>query len=86
MVDGRKYKKIVTPLNSMATLTAVIHKEEDMFVASCPETGTVSQGDTVEASLKNLQEATVLFLEEFPTRKFSKPIIATFEVLESEKA
>ena len=28
--------------------TAVIHKEDDWYVADCPETGTVSQGKTVE--------------------------------------
>jgi hypothetical protein len=28
----------------MQTFTAVIHKEEDMYVAECPEVGTVSQG------------------------------------------
>jgi hypothetical protein len=26
------------------TLTAVLHKEEDLYVAECPEVGTVSQG------------------------------------------
>jgi predicted RNase H-like HicB family nuclease len=32
----------------MLTLTAVIHKEEDMYVAECPEVGTASQGTTIE--------------------------------------
>jgi predicted RNase H-like HicB family nuclease len=27
--------------------TAVIHKEDDLYVADCPEVGTVSQGDTL---------------------------------------
>ena len=27
-----------------ALLTAIIHKEEDTYVAECPEIGTVSQG------------------------------------------
>ncbi len=31
---------------SARTFTAVIHKEEDFFVAECPEVGTVSQGYT----------------------------------------
>jgi len=26
----------------MPKLTAVVHKEEDMYVAECPEVGTVS--------------------------------------------
>jgi len=48
------------------TLTAVIHREEDMYVAECPEVGTVSQGETVEKAVENLREATELYLEEFP--------------------
>jgi predicted RNase H-like HicB family nuclease len=48
----------------MGTFSAVIHKEEDMFVAECPEVGTVSQGKTIDESLVNLKEATELYLEE----------------------
>lgn len=51
---------------TMKTLTALIHKEEDLYVAECPEAGTVSQGDTIEEALANLKEATELYLEEFP--------------------
>jgi len=32
----------------MVMLAAIIHKEEDMYVAECPEIGTVSQGKTIE--------------------------------------
>ena len=46
------------------TLSAVIHLEDDLYVAECPELGTVSQGDTIEMALANLKEATELFLEE----------------------
>lgn len=49
--------------NKMGTFSAVIYKEEDMFVAECPEVGTVSQGRTVDESLSNLKEATELYLE-----------------------
>jgi len=37
--------------------TAVIYKEESLYVAECPEVGTVSQGITVEEAVNNLQEA-----------------------------
>jgi len=47
------------------TFTAVIHREEDLYVAECPEVGTVSQGRTVEEAVSNLKEATELYLEEF---------------------
>ena len=52
----------------MLTLTAVIHRDEDMYVAECPEVGTASQGKTIEEAAKNLKEATELYLEEFPLR------------------
>ncbi len=48
------------------TFTAVIHKEEDIYVAECPEVGTVSQGYTAEEAIANLKEATEPYLEEFP--------------------
>jgi len=47
------------------TFTAVIHKEDDLYVADCPEVGTVSQGHTVEEAVANLKEATELYLDEF---------------------
>jgi predicted RNase H-like HicB family nuclease len=37
-----------------------------MYIAKCPEVGTVSQGYTIEEALENLKEATELYLEEFP--------------------
>ena len=54
------------------TFIAVLHKEEDLYVAECPEVGTVSQGETIELALKNLQEATELYLEEFPEERGSR--------------
>jgi len=54
---------------AVQTFTAVIHKEVDLYIADCPEVGTVSQGNTVEEAIANLKEATELYLEEFPLRK-----------------
>jgi len=48
------------------TFTAVLHKEEDLYVAECPEIGTVSQGKSVDEAIANLKEATELYLEDFP--------------------
>lgn len=48
------------------TFTAVLHKEEDLYVAECPEVGTVSRGYTIEEAVANLKGATELYLEEFP--------------------
>jgi len=65
---------------STKTFTAVLHREEDMYVAECPEVGTVSQGATVEEALANLKEATELYLEEFPIPSVHKAMLTTFEV------
>jgi predicted RNase H-like HicB family nuclease len=64
---------------AVQTFTAVIHKENDLYVADCPEVGTVSQGHTVEEAIANLKEATELYLEEFPLPDVSRPLLTTFE-------
>lgn len=61
--------------------TAIIHKEGDIYVAECPEAGTVSQGYTVEEAMKNIKEATELYLEEFPIKTQYRPILTTFEAI-----
>ncbi len=60
--------------------TAIIHKEEDLYVAECPEVGTASQGESVEEAVRNLQEATELYLEEFPIQEAPRPFLTTLEV------
>jgi len=66
----------------METYSAIITKDEDMYVAKCPEIGTVSQGRTIEEALANLKEATELYLEEFPSKASFRPLMTTFEVRE----
>ena len=44
-------------------LTAIIEREEDGFVALCPELDIASQGHSVEEASSNLREALSLFLE-----------------------
>jgi predicted RNase H-like HicB family nuclease len=61
------------------TFAAVLHKEDDLYVAECPEVGTVSQGYTIEEAMANLQEATELYLEEFPMQGAARPLMTTFE-------
>jgi predicted RNase H-like HicB family nuclease len=43
--------------------TAIIEREDDMYVAICPELDVASQGETVEEARDNLIEAIELFLE-----------------------
>jgi predicted RNase H-like HicB family nuclease len=45
------------------TFTALIHREDNGYVALCPELDTASQGDTIEESRRNLIEAVELFFE-----------------------
>ena len=63
------------------TFTAILHWEEDVYVAECPEVGTASQGETIEEAIANLREATELYLEEFPLPETSRRrLLTTFEV------
>jgi predicted RNase H-like HicB family nuclease len=78
--DFRNRQPMVIQENTMSTFTAVLHKEDDTYVAECPEVGTVSQGKTVEEAVSNLKEATELYLEEFPLTKKKRAILTTFEV------
>ncbi len=44
-------------------LTAIIERDEDEFVALCPEVDIASQGSTVNEARENLKEALELFFE-----------------------
>jgi len=64
-------------------LTAVLtHAEEGGFVALNPETGTTTQGETIEEALANLTEATALYLAEFPLPAMGHPVVTIFTVPE----
>jgi len=67
-------------VKKMETFTAVIQKDEDMYVAECSEVGTASQGKDIDEAIKNLREATELYLEEFPLKKKEKALMTTFDV------
>ena len=44
-------------------LTAIVEREDDGYVALCPELDIASQGDTVAEARDNLTEALTLFFE-----------------------
>ena len=48
------------------TLTAIIEREDDGYVALCPQLDIASQGTTVDEARANLQEALELFFESAP--------------------
>lgn len=64
----------------------MVHKErlsrsdKDIYVADCPEVGSVSQGWTIEEAVANLKEATELYLQEAPLISKGNAFITTFEV------
>lgn len=62
-------------------LTAVLTQaEEGGFIALNPETGTTTQGETLDEALLNLQEATALYLDEFPLVARGHPLVTTFDI------
>lgn len=64
-------------------LTAVLTlAEEGGYTAFNPETGTTTQGETVEEAVANLREATALYLAEFPLEAHGRPVVTTFSVSE----
>ena len=64
----------------MVQLTAILIREENIYIAKCPETGTVSQGESIEEAIENLKEATELYIEEFPLKFNAKSLLTTFEI------
>ena len=53
-------------------LTAVLEREDDGYVAFCPELDVASQGDTVAAATANYKEAVELFLEAAPAEELER--------------
>lgn len=47
-----------------------------------PETGSTTQGETIEEAIANLKDATALYLEEFPHQVTGHPLITMFSLPE----
>ena len=65
--------------------TAIIEREDDGYVALCPELDIASQGDTIEEARENLREALALFFEtasseEIRTRLHEEVYVTRMEV------
>lgn len=62
-------------------VTAILnHADEGGFTAFNPETGTTTQGDTIDEALANLREAVELYLEEFPMGARAAPLVTLLDV------
>ena len=56
--------------------------EEGGYVALNPETGTTTQGETVEEALANLRQAVELYLEDEPMALGATPLVTTVTIKE----
>ncbi len=64
-------------------LSAVVRREDGLYVALCPEFDVASQGKSVEEALRNLKEALELYLEDEDVEKPSEveaPIVTIVKV------
>jgi predicted RNase H-like HicB family nuclease len=66
-------------------LTAIIEREDNWYVALCPELDIASQGKTIEEARDNLAEAVELFFEvallsEIEEKLHTEVFVTRFEV------
>jgi predicted RNase H-like HicB family nuclease len=69
--------------SSTLELSAVVRREDGVYVALCPEFDVASQGKSVEEALTNLKEALELYLEDEDVEKLSGaevPIVTIVKV------
>jgi len=73
-------------MKTKRNFTAIIEREDNMYVALCPELDIASQGNNVEEARENLKEAIELFLEsaspsEIQKRLHSELFVTQLEVI-----
>ncbi len=67
-------KKIRGLESAMKQFLVTITKEDDFFIARCPELNVTSQGESLEEAEKNIKEAIELYIESFGVEDFSNDI------------
>ena len=67
-------------------LTAVIEREDDWLVATCPELGVASQGRTIEKAEKMIKEAVELLLEDAAEKESERRLNRGVKVTSLEPA
>jgi len=72
--------RVSTPAGAVELTAVLWAAPEGGFSALNPETGTTSEGETQAEALRNLAEATALYLEEFPLPLGERPVITTFHI------
>jgi len=68
------------------TLTAIIEREGNGYVALCPELDIASQGDSIEQARNNLREALELFFEAAPHEEVKQRLHGEIYVTQLEVA
>ncbi len=68
------------------TVTEIIEREDDGYVALCPQLDITSQGTTVDEARANLQEALELFFESAPEDEVRSRLRAEMYVTQVEAA
>ena len=71
-------------MQRLQRMTAIIEREDDGFVALCPELDIASQGSTVEEARANLIEALTLFFEAADEAEVSRRMHSDFFVTQVE--
>ena len=64
--------------------TAIIEKEDNIYVALSPELDIASQGNSIEEARENLKEAIELFFESASTSEINERLHSDFFVTQLE--
>ena len=68
------------------SLTAIVEREGDGYVALCPELDIATQGDSVAEARDNLAESLALFFETAPSEEVSRRLRGEVYVTQIEVA
>ncbi len=71
-------------MQQLRRMTAIIEREDDGFVALCPELDVASQGSSIEEARANLIEALTLFFEVAGDAEISRRMHAELFVTQVE--
>ena len=71
-------------MDRLQRMTAIIEREDDGFVALCPELDICSQGASIEEARTNLVEALTLFFEVADPSEVSRRLRNEFFVTQVE--
>ncbi|MGM0586946.1 MAG: type II toxin-antitoxin system HicB family antitoxin [Bacteroidota bacterium] len=70
---------------AQAEYIAVVHREEDRYLAYCPEVGTIARGDTIQNALDLLRTYTEQRLFEYSRPDHGRPLLTTIKVTKQRK-